>query len=71
MTTAELIKNIRLQSGLTQDQFAAKIHVAFSTVNRWENNKAVPNQMARALLTDFCEKQGIDKVLIDELNKGR
>ena len=64
MDISELIKAIRSQLGLSQEAFAEAIHVAFSTVNRWENNKSTPNRMARVLLADYCEKNGVDKALI-------
>ena len=64
MNTSELIKTIRLQLDMSQEAFAESIHVAFSTVNRWENNKSTPNSMARVLIADYCEKHGIDKELI-------
>ena len=40
------IKKIRLQLGLTQVNFAKKIGVSFTTVNRWENGKNKPSQLA-------------------------
>lgn len=64
METSELIKSIRTQLGMSQEAFAKEIHVAFSTVNRWENHRATPNGMARALIADCCEKYGVDKELI-------
>lgn len=67
MESSELIKTIRLQLGLSQEAFAAAIHVAFSTVNRWENNRSTPNSMARALIADYCEKHGISNGLIAEI----
>ena len=67
METNELIKTIRTQLGLSQEQFAKKIHVAFCTVNRWENGKSVPNSMARVLLSDYMRKSGIDEELIKEI----
>lgn len=36
---SKIIKQLRAYLGLTQEQFAAKIGVTFSTINRWENNK--------------------------------
>lgn len=69
MEMFELIKTIRLQLGMSQEAFAKAIHVAFSTVNRWENNRSMPNGMARALIADYCEKNGIDKKLIAAIKK--
>jgi len=69
MEMSELIKAIRSQLGLSQEAFAEAIHVAFSTVNRWENNKSTPNSMARALIADYCEKNSVDKNLIAAIKK--
>lgn len=40
------ICEIRIEMGLTQEQFAAKLGVSFPTVNRWENQKAKPSPLA-------------------------
>jgi len=40
------VREIRLEMGLTQEQFAAKLGVSFPTVNRWENQKAKPSPLA-------------------------
>ena len=55
-----VIKNIRLNSFLSQTEFAEKLGVSFTTVNRWENGKAVPNLKARKAIDDFCKKNKID-----------
>ena len=71
MNTSELIKTIRLQLGLSQEAFADAIHVAFATVNRWENNKSTPNSMARVLIANYCEKHGVDNELIAAIKKDK
>ena len=72
METSELIKTIRTQLGMSQHSFARAIHVAFSTVNRWERGHTNPTAMARMLMADYCEKRGISRELIDALKaKGR
>ena len=72
MDTSELIKTIRTQLGMSQEAFAAALHVAFSTVNRWENNRTTPNNVTWAYMADYCEKHGVDKELIDAIkDKGR
>ncbi len=40
------IRQLRLELGLTQEQFAARLGVSFPTVNRWENQKAKPSPLA-------------------------
>ena len=42
----EMIRELRGDLGLTQEQFAAKVGVTFSTVNRWENGKGKPSPLA-------------------------
>jgi len=54
---------------MSQEAFAAAIHVAFSTVNRWENNRTTPNSMTWIFIADYCEKHGITKELIEEIKK--
>ena len=43
---SKMIRKLRIALGLTQEQFAAKVGVTYSTVNRWENNKAKPSPLA-------------------------
>lgn len=71
MESSELIKAIRSQLGMTQEAFAEAIHVAFVTVNRWENNKSTPHSMARALIAEYCEKNGVDEELIAAIKKDK
>lgn len=43
---AEMIRNLRVKLELTQEQFAAKVGVMWSTVNRWENGRGKPSPLA-------------------------
>lgn len=67
MEISETIKAIRTELQMTQTGFAEAVHVSFSTVNRWENNRVIPNRMARALILDLCEKKNISIALIDKM----
>jgi putative transcriptional regulator len=67
MEISETIKAIREELQMTQTDFAEAIHVSFSTVNRWENNKVIPNRMARALILDLCEKRKVNTALIEKM----
>lgn len=49
------IKELRSKLGLTQEQFAAKIGVTFSTVNRWENGKGKPSPLAMRQIKELME----------------
>ena len=55
-----LIKSIRSQVNMSQEQFASAIGTTAVSVNRWENGKSVPNQMAQTNLYQFCQSRGID-----------
>ena len=43
---SKMVREVRAALGLTQKQFAAKIGVAYATVNRWENNRRKPCPLA-------------------------
>jgi putative transcriptional regulator len=42
MPIPTLVKGLRQRLGLTQEQFAHRLGVAFSTVNQWENGRRRP-----------------------------
>lgn len=44
--SVETVKKLRVALNLTQEQFAAKLGVTVSTVNRWENGKGNPSPLA-------------------------
>ena len=44
MEISEVIKNIRSQLSLSQEGLARELHMGFTSVNRWENNKSKPNR---------------------------
>lgn len=43
MTTSEVLKNIREQNSLTQDEMAEKLFVTRQAVSRWETGETTPN----------------------------
>lgn len=66
MNFPEEIKKIRQRSFLTQQEFAKKIGVAFSTVNRWESGRAKPNLKAMKSINSFCLDNNIPYETIEE-----
>lgn len=60
MNIGATIKEIRIKSLLSQADFAGELGVSFSTVNRWENGKAVPSFRALKKIKDFCAMNMID-----------
>lgn len=67
MELSEIIKTIRSELNLSQEGLARELHVGFSSVNRWENNKSKPNQIARYALIELCKKKNLDQGLISLL----
>lgn len=67
MELSEIIKTIRSELNLSQEGLARELHVGFSSVNRWENNKSKPNQIARYALMELCKKKNLDQDLISLL----
>ena len=53
---AKMIMELRAKLGLTQEQFAAKVGVTFSTVNRWESGKSKPSPLARRRIEELREE---------------
>lgn len=52
----KLIKAIRFELGLDQEQLATKLGVSPVTVSRWENGKAKPTIMAQNMLYEKCKE---------------
>ncbi|MDY2990636.1 MAG: helix-turn-helix transcriptional regulator [Hornefia butyriciproducens] len=60
MDFAEVIKGLRQECYLSQQALADELGVSFSTVNRWENSKAVPNYQTMKRLVEYCKALNID-----------
>lgn len=56
MDLGEAIRITKQKAFYTQEDFAQKLNVALSTVNRWELNKAKPNMKAMKAIKSFCEE---------------
>ena len=53
---AALIKEIRGQLALSQEDLARQLGVSYATVNRWENEQSKPSKLAKGQLDAFCKK---------------
>ena len=61
----KMIKELRAALGLTQEQFAAKVGVTYTTINRWENNKAKHSTLA------MLKIQELQNILEKKKSKGK
>ena len=62
-----LVKEIRRQLSLSQEDLARLLGVSYATVNRWENGLSKPSKLAKAQLESFCKKMtGQGKLTLPE-----
>jgi len=54
---SKIVRELRTDLGLTQEQFAAKLGVTYTTVNRWENNKGNPSPLAMLRIEKLQKKK--------------
>ncbi len=55
METKEVIRKLRTNKGLSQDELAQKLYVTRQAVSRWETGETVPNTEALKLLSNFFD----------------
>jgi transcriptional regulator with XRE-family HTH domain len=62
MDLIDRLETFRLKHKITQQEIAAKLGVAFSTVNRWLNRHVKPNKI---------QSYQIQKLIGEEANRGK
>ncbi|MGW8185924.1 MAG: helix-turn-helix domain-containing protein [Desulfobacterales bacterium] len=58
-----LVKEVRRQLSISQEDLARQLGVSYATVNRWENGQSKPSKLARAQLEAFCGRMIEDGML--------
>ena len=53
---ARLLKKVRADLSLSQEDLARQLNVSFATVNRWENNQVKPSKLARIQFESFHKR---------------
>lgn len=69
MKLDEVLKNVRKELSISQEQFARDLNVSFSTLNRWENNHSVPSRLAKMRILDYCKSKEVSKDIISVLER--
>ena len=59
---SKLIKTLRDKFGLTQEQFAQKVGVTFSTINNWEKGTRIPHPFLFQRLLEMAEEAGLKNI---------
>lgn len=60
------IYEIRKQLDYSQEKLAKELGISFSSVNRWENNKTIPNELVQEKIYALCKRNNIDILAIVE-----
>ena len=55
METKNILKELRIKHGLSQDELAEKLYVTRQAVSRWENGETVPNTETLKLLSKLFD----------------
>lgn len=55
MTTKDVIKELRIKKGLSQEGLAEKVFVTRQAVSRWENGETIPNTETLKLLSKLFD----------------
>ena len=66
MSFSDELKRIRQRTFLSQEAFAQEIGVSFSTVNRWESERTIPNLAAMKNIKAFCEHNNMEYNVLEE-----
>jgi len=69
MKLEEILKSIRKELKITQEQFARDIGVSFSTLNRWERGHRSPSPLAMQTIKTYCKEKSVSDDLIAALDK--
>jgi len=59
MIWSQVVKEVRVSLGFTQEDFAHWIGVTVSTANRWESGKAEPSRLAQRMIVERSRAAGI------------
>lgn len=60
-----LIKEVRDQLNLSQEDLARELGVSFTTINRWENGRFMPSRLAAMQLEAYCDRMiGLGRLIL-------
>lgn len=56
---SELVRALRRELKMTQEELAHELGITVGTVNRWENGRFRPSKLARATIVDCAQRHGL------------
>ena len=60
MTFGEAVLKLRSERRISQRQLADELNVSFTSVNRWENGRTMPNKMTVLVIRQYCIDNGLN-----------
>lgn len=51
---------LRAKLNISQEKMAEHFNVAFATINRWENGRALPSKMHMVQIDKLCKKHKVN-----------
>ena len=60
MTFGEAVLKLRSERRISQRQLAEELNVSFTSVNRWENGRTMPNKMTVLVIRQYSADHGLD-----------
>lgn len=70
MQIKELLKKVRLETGMTQKEFAEYFYIPLRTYEQWERGKReMPEYTLRLLLYKICSEELAENVTEDMINE--
>lgn len=55
----EKLLALRAKLNVSQEKMAEYLDVAFATINRWENGRAVPSKIHKIQIDELCKKHKV------------
>ncbi len=55
---AQFVRELKVLTGLTQEQFAARLGVTYSSVSRWERGRGIPSPLAIQKIEGMLQQMG-------------
>jgi len=56
---SDLVRALRRELKMTQEELAHELGITVGTVNRWENGRFRPSKLARATIAECAQRHGL------------
>ena len=60
MAFSDFVRKVRRGLDMSQHELAGELNVNYTTINRWENKRVVPSNLAKKSFIEFCKAREID-----------